>query len=215
MILTHGANSLSRGGGGNFVEIGGRRYPTVELPDGTIWLGTSLDWKFCTYVKTSYSSRTDPLCKYYNQSEETYSLDGELKCGLLYNWPAVKYLEDNKSTLIPGWHVPSKTELINLRTAIGGSYNGNSLKAVDGSVAANWPANWNGNDLYGMQILPSGKVISSSSDVGTQFYMWSATSLDTNYASSFRLDAAGEIIDGDYFYTRDNMFSIRLVKDAT
>lgn len=40
MILTHGANSLARGGG-DFVEIGGRKYPVVKIGN-QLWMAEDL-----------------------------------------------------------------------------------------------------------------------------------------------------------------------------
>ena len=62
--------------------IGGRRYNTIQMPDGKTWLAENLDFKFCTIGGNDIPS--SPNAWYYNNDETTYGWNG-YKCGLLYN----------------------------------------------------------------------------------------------------------------------------------
>jgi uncharacterized protein (TIGR02145 family) len=103
------------------VTIGGKEYPTVTLPDGREWLALNLDyaWSGLSVPTSGASDSTSPQAMYYNYDESTYGWNG-LKRGLLYNQYAVSYLETNKATLCPGWHVPTRDEFDALITALGG-----------------------------------------------------------------------------------------------
>ena len=216
MILTHGANSLQVSSGG--AVIGGRTYRTVVMPDGKEWLAENLDYKWTGLtVDASGTSDSEPRASYYNNDEATYGIDGTYKCGLLYNHQAVKYLNDNKSTLCPGWHVPSSTEWYNLLTACGGAGNtsGMAMAAEYGSIASSFPG-WNTRptDDYGFSILPCGRKTTSwggsfdqfndngfynSSDNGI-YASWMIIDKSTSTSTTAYGDIAHEI-------------SLRLVKD--
>lgn len=213
MILTHGANSLSRGGGGQTANIGGREYRIVEMPDGKIWLAQNLDYKFdgCGIGGTSYP--TTPHAWYYNNDEATYGLDGTYKCGLLYNNYAFAYLEANKATLIPGWRVALAADWETLRAAISSpprySTAGTVLKATDGSVASGFPSGWNGTDDYGLNIVPAGLNGMPFENFGSRAAYWKAP----NASNAFYFYTGTDIQEGGY--DRRYGLSIRLIKDAT
>lgn len=195
------------------VTIGGRKYKIVQIGDQW-WLAENLDFKFtgCSIGQSGYSS-ADPMANYYNDDETTYGIDGTRKCGLLYNWPAVKYLNDNRSTLIPGWHVPSTSEWDTLATAVGGkSSAGTKLKASNVS----WSPSWGGTDDYGFCVLPAGcredgyflyiggnstywtisEVTGNPSTDAYEYYFNTGTGMDTSFDS------------------KAYQFSVRLVKDS-
>lgn len=142
-----------------YVTIGCRQYKTVTIGNQE-WLAENLDYKFQVNGSTlpigSSGNPTTPAAWYYNNDESSYGIDGTYKCGLLYNWYAAKYLDDNKTTLLPsGWHVPNKIEWETLISYIGGTDNGISLEAIKFSVTPTFP-NWSGTDNYGFNALPSG-----------------------------------------------------------
>lgn len=212
MILTHGANSLSRGSGG--AVIGGRTYRTVIMPDGKEWLAENLDYKWTGLtVDASGTSDSEPRASYYNNDEATYGIDGTYKCGLLYNYQAVKYLNDNKSTLCPGWHVPSSTEWNALLTACGGAGQdtGKKLAAEKNSITENFPR-WSTlptND-YGFSILPGGyKEATSFKQLNSSgFYFCS----DSTGNAMMTIDRSTNILISPYG-TPANELSLRLIKD--
>jgi uncharacterized protein (TIGR02145 family) len=210
MILTHGANSLARGGG-DFVEIGGRRYPVVKIGN-QLWMAENLDYKFDVngnQIPIGGTSDTNPRAWYYNNDEATYGIDGTRKCGLLYNWYACKFLNDNRSELIPGWHVPTDGEWTALANAVGGpSTAGTKLKAANVS----WATSWGGTDDYGFGVLPAGYYAGSFYSVGSYADFWTITESDSGaYRRYFGTGATMDRTTG----SKSSGFSVRLVKDAT
>lgn len=212
MILTHGANSIARGGGGGGggAVIGDREYRVVTMPDGKVWLAENLDYKFQVdgnQIPIGVTGTpSTPAAWYYNNDEATYGVNGN-KYGLLYNWYAVKYLEDNKSTLIPGWHVPTEGEWFNLDAAAGGgSVAGTVLKSATG-----WSSGA-GTDDYGFGVVPAGyQHYGSFYKLGERSRFWTATENPPSsaYYRSFSTD--GQVLSSDTDKT--NAYSLRLVKD--
>lgn len=206
MIFTHGANSLPRGGGGMTVTIGGRKYPIVQIGN-QIWLAENLDFKFPgLVVGASGNSSSEPRGNYYNNDEATYGANGK-KYGLLYNWTAVKYLNDHKADLIPGWHVPTTTEWDALATAVGGtSTAGTKLKSTtDWSFGA-------GTDDYGFSALPAGNYNGSFDNLGSYAYFWTATEDNSSSAYGRYFKSGASMYSGNF--DKNSPCSVRLVKDA-
>lgn len=87
--------------------IGGKSYPTVKMPGGSVWMAQNLDmtWEGLTPLTYYPYWPTAPYCAYWQLDQESYG-----DRGLFYNRAAVEYLEEHKATLCPGWHVPSYTE---------------------------------------------------------------------------------------------------------
>jgi uncharacterized protein (TIGR02145 family) len=210
MILTHGANSLPTSGGG--AVIGGRTYRTVVMPDGKEWLAENLDYKWDGLGITS-TLTTSPSGCYYNDSETDYGIDGTYKCGLLYNWYAIKYLNDNKSTLCPGWRVATDYDWNDLATAIGNSP-APKLKAIDNSVSSNWPSGWNGTDDYELSITPCGYNNGTFRDLGRYYFTWTLTE-SGDAEARLRWFSKTDTSIGNNILSKKNLMSIRLVKDAT
>ncbi|MBR2306066.1 MAG: BspA family leucine-rich repeat surface protein [Fibrobacter sp.] len=136
------------------VVIGGRTYKTITH-NNKEWLAENLEYKFAgcaiSTPESPITTTSSPAAWYYNNDEQQYSLDGEKKCGLLYNTYACQYLKDNEGTLLPsGWHIPSYSELINFRMGVAGS------KAIDNSITDTWPSGYNGLGAYGFNVLPAG-----------------------------------------------------------
>lgn len=130
------------------VKIGGRKYATVVIGNQR-WLAENLDFKIpnCNFNPATWNNTDRNYC-YYNNSSSSYKTGW----GLLYNWYAVKYLNDNRSTLLPsGWHVPSLSEFETLFQNVGGSsVAGKVLKSKTG-----WYTGGNGTDAYGFNGVPS------------------------------------------------------------
>lgn len=95
MILTHGANSLERGGGGQTANIGGREYRIVEMPDGNIWMAENLVYDDGQSGITSNSAHPE--------------------YGLYYNQDAAIRVVNSLS----GWHLPSMGDFENLAELAG------------------------------------------------------------------------------------------------
>lgn len=185
-------------------NIGGRVYNTVVI-GGKEWMAENLDFKFSGLAIGQESSSSEPRANYYQNNEATYGVNGN-KYGLMYNWIAVKYLEDHKSELIPGWHVPTKSEWIALATAVGGTnVAGTKLKSTTG-----WSSG-NGDGSYGFAAFPAGYRGNNFYNLGAEGHFWT-TDTDSSFGS------------GCYFYTNTDIIwssdskayckSVRLVKDS-
>lgn len=194
--------------------IGGRVYRTVTI-GGATWLAENLDYKFSGVDIAPSGSPSTPSAWYYNNDEATYGIDGTRKCGLLYNWHAVKLLNDNKSELIPGWHVPTKVEWDALANAVGGTgVAGTRLKALDGAADGSWPTGWNGADEFGFAAFPAGYRYSGSLyALGSRAYFWTATESSSTNAYDRYFDTSASMYS-DYFSKTETAISVRLVKDS-
>lgn len=195
---------------GNVVVIGGRSYPYVQIGN-QLWLAENLDYKFevdGSQIPIGVSKTpSTPSAWYYNNDEKTYGVNGN-KYGLLYNWYAVKYLEDNKSTLLPeGWHVPTTEEWNTLMNAVGGnSIAGTKLKSVTG-----WDSG-NGDNSYGFNAFPSGYYYGSFGFLGVNSSFWTPTEYNSSNAYGSYLSTDTPLNSGNDKKTEG--CSIRLVKDS-
>ena len=203
-------SGVYKSGSEDTVTIGGRTYKTVKIGD-QVWMAENLDYKFTGLTVGSWS--TDPSAGYYNNNEGTYGIDGRRRCGLLYNWYAVKYLEDHKSELLPsGWHVPTDAEWTALIGAVGDDA-GTKLKAVDNSVdSGTWPTGWDGTDDYGFGVLPAGTYREGFAALGVYGNFWSSSENSSSYAWYYYFVSRSSVARNSQDKTRG--FSIRLVKDA-
>ena len=193
------------------VVIGGRRYPVADMPDGRKWMTENLDFKANGIHIGTGGSTYGSNARYYNDDESTYGVDGN-KYGLLYNWYAVNYLNNNRSTLFPGWHVPTIDEWDALKTACGGTYSaGIKLKST-----TDW-SNGNGDGSTGFNAFPAGYGYFSS---GTMYFwdslyetrFWTATNYSSSQSYGYKIDS-DEVIST---ISRKEQYycSLRLIKDT-
>ena len=139
VTLTYSGFDLTFGGATLYYDvavIGGKSYNTVKIGN-QVWMAENLDYAF----ETTY---TDSYYTYYDGSE-TYK-----DRGLLYNHYAATDLNQNRSTLCPGWHLPTVAEFETLISYIGNDA-GKKLKSTTG-----WLDDGNGTDEYGFNGRPSG-----------------------------------------------------------
>ena len=134
--LKAGGGVLTKQIGTGTAVIGGREYPTVVIGNQE-WLAENLDYAF----ETTY---TDSYYTYYDNSD-TYK-----DRGLLYNHYAATDLNQHRSTLCPGWHVPTVAEFETLIAYIGDGA-GTKLKSTTG-----WANDGNGTDDFGFNGRPGG-----------------------------------------------------------
>jgi len=104
----------------------GRRYKTVLMPDGHIWMAENLNY----VTPGSYENNNDPA-------------NGAIY-GRLYTKAAAMAVAP------PGWHLPTKEEWDALVAAVGASP-AIKLKSTDG-----WNSDGNGTDDFGFTALPGG-----------------------------------------------------------
>ena len=176
------------------------------------WLAENLDYKFdgcgiSTSENPIAADTTEPSAWYYDEDEAQYGLNGTKKCGLLYNWYAIDYLEQHKDTLIPGWHVPTTAEWDALATAVGGtSVAGTKLKSTtDWSSGA-------GTDDYGFSALPAGNYNGSFNNLGSNANFWTATENNSSNAYNRNFNTGASMNSNNN--NKNNQYSVRLVKDS-
>ena len=186
--------------------IGGKQYRTVLMPDGKIWMADNLDFAWEGLNVGSHTGSYDtPMANYLDYDATNYHVDCIEPLGLLYNWAAVKYLNDNKSTLIPGWHIPTQTELSDLSSAIGGN-SISSKKLKDMAYAGT-------NDYDFNMTCPGWFRNGNFNEVFTTCCLWLADEYDSDeamYAYFWKSTDTATF----YHYYKDCEFSIRLVKDT-
>ena len=187
-------------------DIGGRSYRTVTI-NGVIWMAENLDFKASSINIGSSGSPGTPAAWYYKNDEATYGVNGN-KYGLLYNGHAVEYLNNNRSVLMPGWHVPTRSEFNDLFNAVGGSsVAGKKLKSTTG-----WSSG-NGTDDFGFSVVPAGwRANGSFGSVGSMGRIWTATkdSVNNLFYGNFDTSDSANISTAN---PTNYVFSIRLVKD--
>lgn len=170
------------------------------------WLAENLDFKFSGLVIGQDISYSDPRANYYDNAESVYGVNGN-RYGLLYNGYAIKYLNDNKSQLIPGWHVATYQEWTDLVSEFGGNIvAGNKLKSTTG-----WESG-NGDGSSGFDAYPAGTYGTGGfNGVGNNATFWTSTPTGT-FMYSFTLSTSSGV--GTTYNSKFNCFSVRLVKDA-
>lgn len=148
---------LYNDGEGEFVDIGGKKYPVIEI-NNLKWIAYNLDWAFPGLI-VGGSHNKDGIAKafYYDDNEELYSISGVFKCGLLYNWFAVWSIIAN-NILPDGWRVASNDDWNNLISFFGNDTT--PIKIKDNTLNnGTWPQNWGGSDDSKMGIVPGGACI--------------------------------------------------------
>ena len=212
-IVVPGADYSSMGLGqvtivDNTTTIGGRVYKTVTI-GGKTWLAENLDYKFSGCGIGGSGTPSTPNAWYYNNDEATYGIDGVRKCGLLYNWYAVKFLNDHRSDLIPGWHVPTNDEWSALANAVGGAnVAGTRLKAAN----VDWATSWGGTDDYEFEAFPAGGYSGSFGNLGIRAFFY--TSSEYNSSNTYYVDLSISNSLDSYAGAKNFGKSVRLVKDS-
>lgn len=196
------------------VNIDGRAYRTVTIGNQE-WMAENLDFKFdgLTFRDgTTGNELTDDTttaqAAYYDYDEATYGIAGN-KCGLLYNWIAVNYLNTHLSGLaVPaGWHVPTCAEWSTLISTAGDNP-GWKLKAVNSFAYDTWST-----DDYQFSAVPTGywnNGFSSSATSQTNFWT-SESGGNTSYERTF--DSGPMVPENSSF--KYICYPVRLVKDST
>lgn len=204
--LYKGAGIYKNGDAGNVVNIGGRDYPYIEI-DGKKWISENLDFAPNGISVGISSYTTTPNAGYYDNNQTTYSETGR-KCGLLYNWYAVKYLNDNRNNFFPGWRVPTANDYANLAASVGYSVAGKKLKASNLS----WAPSWGGIDEYLFSMLPGGGYFGGFFDEQTNAYLWTIDEKNSTQADGYRF-STGDTITLYANRNKNQCYSIRLISD--
>lgn len=204
---------------GKIVVIGGRAYPFIQI-GRQLWITENLDYKWEGLVIAT-TTVTTPVANYYNQDENLWGFEGR-KCGLLYNWYAVDYLENNKNTLLPsGWRVPKVEDYNAMLSSLGISNNLTSFKALACLKDENlWVNNaWNGENTSQLNIKPAGIFDNAIFDHAcNSSSIWTADSASSERAPMFLL--SGVVYNNDPYVSIQPSTNkliyrpVRLVKDV-
>lgn len=194
--------------GSNSYLIGDKYYDCVKI-NGAIWMAENLDFAWEGLPIGVDGASSSPKANYYNNDQETFGRNGR-KCGLMYNWHAVNYLNNNKASLISGWHVPTDTEWADLISAVGGTaIAGGKLKSKN----LDWATNWNGSDAYWFAALPSGEYNGSSFQVlGSYGNYWSSSYYNSDEGIVYYADRYSTTATKSH-QLKSWQFAVRLVKD--
>lgn len=135
--------------------IGGKSYPTVKMPNGSVWMAQNLDMTW-----NGFSLYTDSFPYYDLATAGAYwqfnPTDYE-NCGIYYTLGGCKYIHDNAATLCPGWHVPTRSEayyVLSLVEAanISDKYGFNLIAYGAGAYSSGWVSTYNaltmGDPIY-------------------------------------------------------------------
>lgn len=177
------------------VVIGGELYKVVKIGEQT-WLAENLDF-VDSFIVVGSGAISDSVAQanYYN-NQEVYK-----KYGRLYNWNAVKYLQDNAATIFPGWRVPTEADYSQLLSVVGPNRTAEKLRSVE----------WGGTDEVGFGLLASGQFTGSGfSNNGLSTSLWTQT--ESSSTVSRRLNSFDSTIELAYS-TKTSQFPIRLVKE--
>lgn len=220
MILTHGGNSVSVGGGfPSSVIIDGREYEVTRI-------GNQL-WTRSNYIPSWDPSRYSFQCKWQggvsNPSAEIKS-----KGAFFKHATASGYINFVKSYLNDGWRIPTFTDFNALLNTLGGYTNGYKLLSID-AVGYNKTL----TDEYNFSAINYGTGVAKYPYIGD--YNWIADGVGSAY---FLVNLELSVnSDGDYpihmyisnpsgnlfCYKQSQNFNdymddyvpVRLVKDAT
>ena len=189
----------------NNESIGGIRYLETRINRKT-WLAQNLELTDTT-LKIGYSYSNDyPRANYYDNDENKYSLHGTLKCGLLYNFKAVEYMQQHRDSLFKGWHIPTLNEWLELS-----SIDTVSLMSTPKSITNEFPSTyWSGTNLKRLNLIPSGKRVENNFyNINEKAFFWTSTNNKCIVVSKQDTEFTLEELDTE----SSSQYAIRLIKD--
>lgn len=173
------------------VRIGDKFYKFVQVGE-YVWLAENLEYLDENIVlgNSEVSSTVAQANWYENDPSKSY--------GLLYNYTAVKYIEDNKSTICPGWHVPTEAELKVIADL--------GYTAIRDDSWTNYP----GDNSSGFTLKAAGQFNGSFSNKGLSTGL---LSISTAGDLARRLNSVNQINEISSA-TKTVQLSLRLIKDS-
>lgn len=154
------------------------------------------------HVMSSFSGSYDYSTSSFgpeNGLDFDYSERRSRNRGLRYNWYAAKYLDDNKATLLPdGWRVPTSDDF--------NSLTGRNISDIAAS-------DWIGTDKYGLDLCRCLYDFNRSGTYNDECCnLWTSTEYNTGSAYYYGINNRNFSSSTN---GKSNLWSIRLVKDAT
>lgn len=207
MILTHhGINSLSKNSIPTELVIGDKTYPVVVIGNRA-WLQYNLDYSWNGLDLGGYtSSNSIPVAAYPDNSNRTFGWSG-YRAGLLYNRPAIKYIQDNVLPLYPGWRIPTRNDF-------------GSLFSKDYKDLLSTAFPWNGTpertNATGFTAVGGGRRTGDYAPDNSYRCSYMAVEQSNSNAFAYIETSASRInvTNHEYFYSGDVELSLRLVRDA-
>ena len=175
----------------DYVVIGGKTYKIVTIGSQT-WLAENLEYLDDNIVlgNDDVSSTVAQANWFANNQSSSY--------GLLYNYTAVKYIEDNKSTICPGWHVPTENELKVIADL--------GYTAVRDDSWTNYP----GDNSSGFTLKAAGQFTGTFSNKGLSTGLLSISTMGNLARRLNSVNLTNEISST----TKTVQLSLRLIKDS-
>lgn len=164
MTIARANNSILKviSGGGmtpikGTVELFGKTYPTIKI-NGLEYLCENLDYKW-QGLSIGYTDSSIPAALYQNNDESTWGWE-DRKCGLLYNYEAMSYLDD---TILSNsdWRVFTKDDFGSLLISTKSYYECAPILCEN----VEWASSvWNGTNDLGFNGKPCGAYIDNHSE---------------------------------------------------
>ena len=195
------------GGGGlpeGYVLIGNKPYRTVQV-GSQLWLGDDLELTWDGLVMNNATSSNDQMMAHPPMNQQY--MGGQ---GLHYNWRAAKYIDDHRSELCPGWRVPSRTDMVNLKNFI--SSDGKKLMYLPGNWQDGTTLTASSNETL-MGIRASGYYDSIIQDMQQRYFWWTREAYpETNRAYGWEMNTNGVMSETYYWYRWE--FKLRLIAET-
>jgi len=220
LILSLGNTIWTTDSTGIVRDINNDTYPFKRIGN-QIWMTENLrstNYSNGEHIPTSVPSNLDISAESEPKYQWIYggnNTDYLMPYGRLYTWYAAT---DSRNVCPSGWHVPSVEEILILEDIAGGSgLAGGKLKETG---TTHWLSpNYGATDSYGFKAVPGGyrshaggNTIGGEQSLGMYGFIWTSSSIDSEYAHSRRL-AYDEDSLGDHVTEKNDGISVRCLKD--
>lgn len=186
--------------GGNRLEGGPLNPPTPPTPPGPIFDEVTIGTQTWTSKNLDIDDGGEGIIVINNVLINNVDIGPQY----YYTWDAAYRI----SNTISGWHLPSKSEIETLVTAVGGRPSCTKLKSTYG-----WDSGKEGTDDYGFKAFGSGNIYNNAvSNKGNHFYIWESDTDTTGQHYYLDVDYTGR---GTYTrkFNDSEQIAVRLIKD--
>lgn len=179
----------------------GGGFEGVEI-NGVIWSKKNLDIVFDDLQINTLLDDQNPKPIAYTNGNNPESFVSDY--GYLYNWYAIKYINEHKDELIKGWHIATEIEWDNLISFIGGTPN--MYSQLRSMLFAG------GYDDFGFRALAAGYATENAQkyNLNQEANFSSSTSNDSSTRVCYYFNSSNS---GKYNHVYGLGVSVRLVKD--
>ena len=183
-------------------------YATVEI-DSQCWFAESLN--IGMQIDSTVDQTDNGIIEKYCHS------DIDLNCdtyGGLYQWDEMMQYVTTQGVqgICPlGWHIPTKNEMWNLATFLGGQYDAGG-KMKEAGTEHWYPPNTGATNESGFTGLPAGVFLGYYANLGFSNYLWTSTLKDTDESYYYQLNHDDDTFRQWYYY-KVRGHSVRCLKD--